>query len=279
MRNKFTELVNAGVAAFHHEPIAGGMPEPLDTITRLYNIYWGAATDTHMSVTPEGRRIITGSLTQNPEKWGQLICSPYWGGISWAQSGYRTLGEFLQRMCLEPIVTAHNGEQCLELVSMEKCPCTAECPACCCTTESAIPQPIGVLGATNELNAAFNNACSRNELVENLNRSNHIKGDRWFVYENKVCCPIGDKTYIIEATINKGNIVADPKFRELMDQAGLGDVQLVQYDKFFRLESEEQTWKRLFRGWKDNKIMNRSFDERTPEDWLEQIQWMLSTFN
>jgi hypothetical protein len=59
----------------------------------------------------------------------------------------------------------------------------------------------------------------------------------------------------------------------------LGAVQLVQYDKFFRLESEDRKWQAMFKGWKDNKIRETSFDSMTRQDWVDQIKWMLSVFN
>ena len=280
MRNKFSELVAQGVAPFHHEPIAGGVPEPLDTITRLYNIYWGAATDTHMSVTPEGRRIITGHFTANRDKWDMFKMSSVWGGIEWCQTGYCTLGTFFSAMHLCDQLSTHNGEVCVELVPCDpQAPCAYNCPSCCCTTESSIPQPIAMLGNVNVLESIFSTARNDRELINALNESSQVVGEQWFITNGKIGCPYNGTTYIVESGANTGTVIDDPEFRKLMDAEGLADVNLVQYNKYFRLESDAKDWKNMFKGWRENKIINRSFDERTPEDWVEQIKWMLSTFN
>lgn len=278
MRDKFTELVNKGVASFHHEPIAQGTPE-LDPVVRLYNMYWGAATDSHMSITPEGRRIITGHLIQNPRKWTDLVLLDHWGGIEWWQSGYRTLGEFLQFNCLEPRVSTHENDKCIELVPAECHPAQFECPSCCVTSESAMPIRITGIGNADAIRDIFSNSHNAKELAESLNNSDKVVGKNWFVYENKVACPVNRKTYIIEMRVNNGNIIQDEEFRKLMDAEGLEAVQLVQYDKFFRLESEDKKWQAMFKGWKDNKIRETSFDSMTRQDWVDQIKWMLSVFN
>ena len=131
MRNKFSELVNAGVASFHHEPIAPELPNnPTgDYMSRLYNMYWGAATDSHMDISQEGRLLIKGRITQDPCKWETLMFSPTWGGISWCQSGYCTLGEFLHANNVQPVVAMHNGEQGIELITKEEIPAQFTAPA------------------------------------------------------------------------------------------------------------------------------------------------------
>ena len=286
MRNKFSELVNAGVAPFRHEPIAPELPNnsvAMDQISRLYNMYWGAATDSHMAVSQDGRRLITGRITQDPCKWEALMFSPTWGGISWCQSGYCTLGEFLHANGVQPVVTSHNGEQGIELITKEEVPAQFTAPAAVTTTESKIPQPIRVMGDIDAIQEAFENAHSTKQLIENLNDSKWIAGNKWFAYENKIACtydtPNGAVTYIMEVNANRGNIIEDEEFAKLMKEEGLEALKLVQYDKYFRLESDDKKWAALLNKWKDNKIKEKSFDAMTPREWVDQIKYMLSVFN
>ena len=285
MRNKFSELVNAGVASFHHEPIAPELPNnPTgDYMSRLYNMYWGAATDSHMDISQEGRLLIKGRITQDPCKWETLMFSPTWGGISWCQSGYCTLGEFLHANNVQPVVAMHNGEQGIELITKEEIPAQFTAPAAVTTTESKIPQPIHIMGDTGAIQEAFESAHNTKQLVENLNNSRWIAGDKWFACEGKVACtydtPNGMITYIIEANANRGNIIQDEEFRKLMAAEGLDAVKLVQYDKYFRLESDDKKWDALLNKWKDNKIKEKSFNAMSSQDWVDRIKWMLSVFN
>lgn len=287
MRNKFSDLINSGVASFHHEPIAPKLPNNAgfagDYMSRIYNMYWGAATDSHMSVTQEGRRFIKGRITQDPCKWQDLMYCNHWGGIDWCQSGYCSLAEFLSQLSMRAVVAEHNGEQGIEIIPCEQCPAQFTTPHAVTTTESKIPQPIHVLGDTNAIQEAFENAHNREQLVENLNNSRWIAGEKWFVYENTVACsyntPRGQITYIMEVNINRGNIIEDEEFAKLMKDEGLDALKLVQYDKYFRLESDDKKWAVLLNKWKDNKIKEKSFDAMTPRDWVDQIKYMLSIFN
>jgi hypothetical protein len=142
-----------------------------------------------------------------------------------------------------------------------------------------MPIRITGIGNADAIRDIFSNSHNAKELAESLNNSDKVVGKNWFVYENKVACPVNRKTYIIEMRVNNGNIIQDEEFRKLMDAEGLEAVQLVQYDKFFRLESEDKKWQAMFKGWKDNKIRETSFDSMTRQDWVDQIKWMLSVFN
>jgi hypothetical protein len=142
-----------------------------------------------------------------------------------------------------------------------------------------MPIRITGIGNADAIRDIFSNSHNTKELAESLNNSDKVVGKNWFVYENKVACPVNRKTYIIEMRVNNGNIIQDEEFRKLMDAEGLEAVQLVQYDKFFRLESEDKKWQAMFKGWKDNKIRETSFDSMTRQDWVDQIKWMLSVFN
>lgn len=289
MRNKFSELVNAGVASFHHEPIAPlipnspGLTKQAAYMSRLYNMYWGAATDSHMDLSQDGRLLIKGRITQDEVKWFELMYGTWWGGINWKQSGYFTLGEFLSQNGMCTVRTVHNGEVGMEVVPCEDCPCQCACPAAVTTTESKIPQPIKVLGDVNEIKEAFENAHSMKQLVENLNDSKWIAGKRWFACENNVACtfdtPRGAITYIMEVNHNNLSFIEDEEFAKLMKEEGLEALKLVQFNGYFSLYSDDKKWAALLNKWKDNKIKEKSFDAMTPREWVDQIKYMLSVFN
>ena len=284
MRNTFNELIKAGVASFHHEPIVPDQPSsiaatPESRMARIYNMYWGAATDSHMSISQEGRLLITGRITQNPTKWIVLMHCDSLGGINWCQSGYCSLADLLQANGKKAVPTIHNGERGFEIVPWEPESAQLTAPKTVTTTESKIPQPIQILGSKDAIQDIFEASHNVIQLAENLNDSRVIVGDKWFAYENTLVCPYGRTMYIMEVNVDAGNIIQDEEFVKLMKDEGLEALKLVQYDKYFRLESDDKKWSVLLNKWRDNKIKEKSFEAMTPEEWVDHIKWMLSTLN
>ena len=72
MRDKFSELIKQGVAEFNYTPISKNVPEA-DPICRMYNNIFSIPTDTHMSITDNGDRVITGHMI-NTANW-ENFCS------------------------------------------------------------------------------------------------------------------------------------------------------------------------------------------------------------
>ena len=73
MRNKFTELIEQGVARFEYTPIAPEIPEQ-DPICRQYNNIWSIPSDTHMHLNHEtGDRYITGHMVGIASKWDSFV--------------------------------------------------------------------------------------------------------------------------------------------------------------------------------------------------------------
>ena len=119
MRNKFTELVDAGVASPNYTPIAKDTPT-FCPVCHAYNNIWGIISDTHMSCLDNGRRIITGTFISNVPKWTQFVFAPNWGGVRFDTTGYMSLSEFLCVHGLETCATNINGQPAIELVLMIK---------------------------------------------------------------------------------------------------------------------------------------------------------------
>lgn len=275
MRNQFSELIKQGVARFQSQPIANETPCN-DELVRLYNAYWGMATDSHMTLTPDGTYVITGRIVQDPVKWTTLLTGAFWGGVRWSDSGFYSLSELFGKLNYQLQVSSHNGEPCLILV---KCPddkCEFECPKSYTTTESKIPHPIGELGPIGEMIEHSNDA---KDLINNLNNSKTIFGDRWYIYENNLMCSTNNATYILENVCKNGQCIDCPDLKKNLEKEGLGDIKLVKVGNHFRIDSDDPKWQRLLKNWKNNKINVKSYDDMTPEEWVDHIKWMVSELN
>lgn len=77
-------------------------------------------------------------------------------------------------------------------------------------------------------------------------------------------------TYINESSRD----VKNPKFRKLMKQAGLEDVILVKADGYFYLTSDDDDVRNELEEI-DGTIYINSFNQYTPEEWVEEILFKL----
>lgn len=199
MRNKFTELIEQGVAAFDYTPIASEMPEQ-DYICRMYNNIWSIPSDTHMHLAEDGTRYITGHMI-GTEKWDSFVCSRNWGAVDFKPTGYWSLCDFLQTHGLRGEHGALNGDNVYVVTSNIEMPAmNCECPTCCTTTESKMPAQITVLTKDNNplrIKECYNGKSNLYEVCEALNDSIYVKGNNWTVNGNNVMCPIGNKVYIL----------------------------------------------------------------------------------
>lgn len=87
MLKRFKQMIDNGVAPgpYKNDVISNDTPET-DYICRVYNNFWSVVTDTHMSMTDDGRRVVTGSFITRTETgspsihmFDRFICSTYWG--------------------------------------------------------------------------------------------------------------------------------------------------------------------------------------------------------
>lgn len=205
MRNKFTELINQDVARFDYTPIASQLPES-DGICIFYNNIWSIPSDTHMHYNREtGERYITGHMVAIEEKWNRFVCSTNWGGITFKNSGFWSLCDFLQSQGLCGKYSSLNGDVIYLVKPIEECiPGNVEadicCPNCCTTSESKIPLPIGSLvvdGNTMKILECYHKKSNLYEVCEAMNESIYVKGNNWTVMNENIMCPIGNKIYIL----------------------------------------------------------------------------------
>ena len=121
MRNKFSELVNNGVASFNYKPLAPEMPEA-DPICKAYNNIYSMALDTHMSMV-DGVRVITGHNVADLKKWNEFCFSSKWGGYDFTTSGTGSLQNYLHSAGLCTRVGSLNNDI---VCFVEPCQCEDE---------------------------------------------------------------------------------------------------------------------------------------------------------
>ena len=100
MRDRFSELIEKGVAEFHYTPIAPSIPEQ-DPICRSYNNIFSIPSDTHMSCLEDGRRVITGHKIGIKKDWDLFVNSCFWGAVDFRTTGYYCVNDFLYKNGLE----------------------------------------------------------------------------------------------------------------------------------------------------------------------------------
>lgn len=202
MRNKFTELIEQGVASFNYTPIAPTMPEQ-DMVCRLYNNIFSIPTDTHMHYNEEtGERYITGHMVGIESKWSSFVYAHNWGAVTFKSTGYWCLCDFLQKNGLEGRYSVLNGDTIYLVtpIPADRDASMPVCPTCCITTESKMPIPIATLAANGDylkIVECYNNKKDMYEVAAAMNESVYIKGNNWTVNGNNLVCPIGNKVIIL----------------------------------------------------------------------------------
>ena len=175
MRNRFTELIEDGVASFSYTNIAPPIPEQ-DPICRQYNNIFSIASDTHMSKVKDGY-VITGHMIAKRD-WDRFLCSPAWGAVTFKTAGYECLCDFLSQhnLCGERSIL--NGDMVYVLSPGVECD-SYECPCCYHTCESSIPRPIRELTTTGDEDHI--KECFRgSDPAAVMNESSRVKGSQWY---------------------------------------------------------------------------------------------------
>ena len=199
MRNRFTELINQGVASFNYTEIAKEIPEQ-DPICRFYNNVFSIPTDTHMSCLDDGTtRVITGHMIGTPQ-WEKFICSCNWGAVNFRTTGVWCLCDFLSKYGLCGHIDTLNGDivymvKKQDLVLKQE-PKEIPHPSIYTTAESKIPQPLAQLTTNGDVNK-IKECFESDNIVESLNKSPYIKGENWIEYDGKVLGLVNNKVVFI----------------------------------------------------------------------------------
>lgn len=76
----------------------------------------------------------------------------------------------------------------------------------------------------------------------------------------------------VRSILTEDREVVNPKFRQLMKCAGLGDIRLIKGAGYFYLTSDNEDWWNIINQLNDTSIYVYSFNQYSPEEWLELIQ-------
>lgn len=254
MRNKFTDLIDAGVASFSYKgPEEYTNPLADSTyICRIFNRHWGLLTDSNLRVI-DGEYIVTGGAARREGEWDQLVYSRFWGGHDFASSGFCTLGEFLYRNGFESERTVLNGDHVIRLIPrVTTDPALYNAVAVVRTTESRIP---------TKLPFSIDLRQSTTDLANALG---------WFVYENTISGEWNGKTYIVEFT-GRGKRVKDDTLDQMMKDRWGAVIYLVDFGRYYRMDSDDRAWATVLRKFELNKFDKRDIDGLSPEERFEAM--------
>lgn len=197
MRDKFSDLIKNGIADFHYTPLTSDKPDT-DPICRTYNNIFSIPSDTHMSITADGERVITGHMI-NTQHWGDFCCSWCWGAVDFRTSGVWCLCDFLYKNGLKGEIASLNGDVVYKIVAREpgeKCPACSLCPNSFNTNESKIPHPITELTLSgNKLHIMECFGENVDIVAKKMNESTWVKGSNWVPFENQIVGLVGDQVY------------------------------------------------------------------------------------
>lgn len=274
MRNKFFDYIANKIAPFHHESRA-----EQDRICRTYNMFWGMPTDSTMSLTDDGRRVITGASIilqdRTGKSWDHLMVAPFWGNYNFGDSSFCCLAAFFNEVGLQPAWSEMNGQPCIELIP-------ASSPDA--VTKESFNRICDVIrrggsrgmashrnpGLEGIISEALGRSTNTDELLENLNT-----GGRHWVYTNGLLGYVVNNTsYIYNIQESVGKCAECPILRKLMDdEFGNDELHLVKVGNHFELWSDKPSWRKALKSIGDmNSIDVANYKDLTPQEWLQQIR-------
>ena len=192
MRDRFSEMINKGVASFCERPV--GTPTPsLDPMVKTYNNLWGLLTDTHMSPVEDGY-IITGTFVKGPYWESFKYCSYYGNTNIKLGSGYSSLENMVYINGYEMKPDIYNGDYVIHLTKKSiddpdsgiesVVPCCGTCDPCVTSLgESQIPHPFKEFFTEAQSKDIINAWKDANgnavKIIENLKESHEIDSNRF----------------------------------------------------------------------------------------------------
>lgn len=206
MRDKFKDLMANNFASFKYTNITSDKPDT-DPICRMYNNIFSIPSDTHMSITADGERVITGHII-NTQHWGSFCCSCCWGAVDFRTSGTWSLCEFLHKNGLKGEISTLNGDVVYKIVPREH---DEKCPGCELTPnptvrpggyytvgESKMPHPIASLTTSgNPMHIMECFGVDIDSAAQKMNESCWVKGSNWVPFDNQIVGLVGNQVYKI----------------------------------------------------------------------------------
>lgn len=191
MRDKFSELIDKGIASFEYTNIADNSCD--DFLCRLYNNLFSIPTDTHMKQLDDCTYVITGHMINTPD-WNKFLYATYWGGMKITCADFCHLADFLYQNDVEGEISEINGDTVYVLKrKCEDCECCKNRqPKTYTTTESSIPRPLTDLITDSRIEHIWE-CLAQEDPIEALNKNSYILGNHWINYNNEVSCKIRNK--------------------------------------------------------------------------------------
>ena len=193
MRDRFSDLINKGVAAFQEKPVGSPVPT-LDPMVKAYNNLWGLLTDTHMSAVEDGY-IITGTFVKSQYWEGFKYCSYYGSTNIKLGSGFYSLENMIYTNGYVMSPDIYNGDYVIKLTKRPEptaAPENSECASCdcavpCCKScipcvtslgESQIPHPFKEFFTPEQSRAIIEGWAGEDamKIATVLNESKELKG-------------------------------------------------------------------------------------------------------
>lgn len=208
MRDRFSELIAAGVASFQEKPIGTDIP-CLDPLVRMYNNVWGLLTDTHMSFADDSY-IITGTFIDSPY-WERFFYACNWGTTCFKLgSGFYSLENMISNYGYRVEKDVYNGDHVLRLVKRDDAAaapeegtcvaCSPMCPVVVTTAESEIPHPLKEFfteAQINDIKNAWNDAAGNAvKIVENLKTSRIVDASKFHISADNQYMVVGERLKI-----------------------------------------------------------------------------------
>ena len=264
MRNRFSELVAAGIARSPIRDSISDKYETLDEMTRSYNKIWAGPTFTTMSLTRDGRHVITGEYINDSSIAGKarkndILFSSCWGGVDFRPSGYNCLNDFIKSWGCEIIESYFNTQACWEVVPRAKYDMPAEydeCPPCtdyalCGSLASVFPCEV----RNNIEKVVFECAGSSIDSVcRALNESTSVPGVNW-AHNGTTCgCVVNNNVLVFELCGASKKVNMNKSLKDELGARKLGDLHLVDNGHYLSIDSDDPKWKRVLSKCKYNKF-------------------------
>jgi len=198
MRDRFSEMINKGIAAFQEKPVGSPVPT-LDPMVKAYNNLWGLLTDTHMSAVDDGY-IITGTFVKS-QHWENFKYCCYYGNTNIRLgSGYCSLENMVYSNGYVMKPDVYNGDYVIRLTRRPDVDATdgsvdGSCVGCdvpCCTNVSPCVTSLGESQIPHTFKEFFTEAQSKDiirawkdangnamKIIENLKESKEIDSTRF----------------------------------------------------------------------------------------------------
>ena len=206
MRNKFSEWISQGIAAFKHtsrETVCAACDPETAYMIRTYNNMWGMPTDTQMAKLEDGRLVITGRFVQSPS-WYDFRQSSHWFAVDFTNSGLFSLDAWLFSLRKDLKETIVNNETAWEVIDF-----AIEDPATyyattVTTSESKIPKHnlSFIERVPGTINGILNLSKNYEDLVKGLNENYNVRGNNWIVFNGQdgpsIGCRFGEHNTFVK---------------------------------------------------------------------------------